>query len=362
MEPNTTFLNVTNTTRSTTQMQHEDAISLMFHFLVLVVSFTGNSLVIAIVYKNTNKRMRTTANMFVVNMAASDLLTTLFSIPIDIVILTIGQWPFPRESTASLALCKAFFGTWYLSSGISLTSLVAIALDRFWAVFFPTKRPLTTRNPPAILVSIWLLCLVFEIPLLLETKIFTMYGRLTCLPNYKSTSVYYHYLYFTVFGGSPTIVIVFLYPAILVKLWRRRIPGNPSVANQELRDRTNFKVSVMAIALMLSYMISWFPFLGEYISEFRKQNSQVDERVAFVPITFAMPYLTCSLSPLICIAINGNFRSSIKSVLQLQCCSDCKCTVRQQTANNMQTRHVDSIGRLNKIEVLKINKFEIKYS
>ena len=103
---------------------------------IFLLSLFGNSLVIAVVCRNINKKMRTTMNLFVVNMAASDLLTTVLVIPVDIGTFAKGKWPIHHNSTAGLVLCKTRTTVWYLSTGVSLLSLVAISVDRFWAVFF----------------------------------------------------------------------------------------------------------------------------------------------------------------------------------------------------------------------------------
>ena len=55
--------------------QWEVAIKILFYVVTIVVSIVGNVLVIFIVWKN--KRMRTTTNYYIVNLAVSDLMVTL---------------------------------------------------------------------------------------------------------------------------------------------------------------------------------------------------------------------------------------------------------------------------------------------
>ena len=55
-----------------------------FVFLMLL-SMLGNALLIAVVYKNANQRMRTPSNYFILNMACADVLLTVFSVPVSIV-------------------------------------------------------------------------------------------------------------------------------------------------------------------------------------------------------------------------------------------------------------------------------------
>ena len=311
---------------NTTQTFSTSAAILTFYVVVFCGSFIGNSLVILLVYKNIHKKMRTTMNLFVVNMAISDLLTTMLE-PLDMAIFVAGEWPIDRESTAGFVGCLLLHGVWYLSSGVSLLSLVAIAVDRFWAVFFPTKRPLTTRRPSVVLTAIWLISIAFMLPILTETRVTdeTKSGTLTCIPCFKKSFVYYHATYFAVFGGLTIIVILILYPAILIKLWRRKIPGNPSTANQELRDRTNCKVTVLSVALMVAFVVSWLPYLGETLKTMLQPDYYVFSNYYSdkVPISGLLTYASGVLNPLICLIFNHNFRTDFRTILQSIYCFDC---------------------------------------
>ena len=106
---------------------------------------------IAVVYKNVNKKMRTTINLFVANIAASDLLTTVLSVPtLYWTVVASTYLSNPDESAEYFDLCKVSSLVWLFSSGNSLLSLVAISFDRFLAVFIPTKQPLTRKKTPAL--------------------------------------------------------------------------------------------------------------------------------------------------------------------------------------------------------------------
>ena len=76
----------------------KESISMFRALLVLVfpACIIGNSLLIAVVHKNVTKRMRTTTNMFLVNMAISDLLAALC---------------IPIQTTATIMLLKTQIST-----------------------------------------------------------------------------------------------------------------------------------------------------------------------------------------------------------------------------------------------------------
>ena len=315
LDENVTFINTISEGAVDTQSISNPALKQTIYTLLFVVSFIGNSPVIAVVYKNVNKKMRTTMNLFVVKIAVTDLLTTLIPLPMDMVLNIVGQWPIRRESIAGHVLCKLVYASWTLQSGVSILSLIIIALDRFWAVFFPTQRPVTTKKPVVVLSVIWIVCIGFQLPFLVETRVrLTPDGKRVCSLNLNETDYVRYFLVVqkVCFTILPVIAIFVLYPAILVKLWRRQIPGNLSAANQELRDRTNRKVTFMAVALMISYVVAWFPLIVASFIAF--VNPGYAEHFAkYIPFTFVLTYSSGALNPIICIVFNNSFRT----VLQL---------------------------------------------
>lgn len=82
------------------------------------------------------KTMRTTINFFIVNMAMSDLLFPVFVFPLLLTeIYTSGFGPLGRT------ICLVLFQLLYISSWVSIQSLILIALDRFVAVVFSSTLP-----------------------------------------------------------------------------------------------------------------------------------------------------------------------------------------------------------------------------
>ena len=75
--------------------------------------------------------MRKPINFFIVNMAMSDLLFTLFFIPREIQLFYINSWLI--SGPLGQALCKLVILLSDVSFAVSIQSLVLIAVDRFGA-------------------------------------------------------------------------------------------------------------------------------------------------------------------------------------------------------------------------------------
>ncbi|XP_078362159.1 cholecystokinin receptor type A-like isoform X2 [Oculina patagonica] len=79
------------------------AIKTFIYCVIILGSLVGNSLVILVVYKR--KRMRTTTNFMIVNMAVSDLLFAIFTTPPSIRTVYVGEDLLVGGITAEL-ICK----------------------------------------------------------------------------------------------------------------------------------------------------------------------------------------------------------------------------------------------------------------
>ena len=105
--------------------------------VLIVISLAGNTFIGIIVYKT--KTMRKTTNFFIVNMAISDLLLSIFLFPWILTGLYVDSGL--NSGPLGQALCKLRHFLPYASLTVSIQSLVLIAVDRFGAVVFPLRSP-----------------------------------------------------------------------------------------------------------------------------------------------------------------------------------------------------------------------------
>lgn len=79
--------------------QHSSPVAAMFivaYVLIFLLCMVGNTLVCFVVLKN--RRMRTVTNMFILNLAVSDLLVGIFCMPTTLVDnLITGEWRRQRQ-------------------------------------------------------------------------------------------------------------------------------------------------------------------------------------------------------------------------------------------------------------------------
>lgn len=105
----------------------EEKILIFIFSIVIIFGVFGNALVIWTVL--FNRQMRTSNNLFVLNLAISDLTLCLFSIPFNVYKTLRHTWKFGSF------LCK--FSPFFQASNvfISTISITAIALDRLTILY-----------------------------------------------------------------------------------------------------------------------------------------------------------------------------------------------------------------------------------
>lgn len=124
----------------------------LLYGLTGTISLIGNALVILVAV--FGKRTARGIQFFIINLAISDILLALFSIPATTTNFIEGQWIFYSW------LCSTAFLTQTATVHVSVYTLCAIALDRYLAITRPL-RPLTQRQRQSIQAAIWALGLAF---------------------------------------------------------------------------------------------------------------------------------------------------------------------------------------------------------
>jgi len=108
--------------------------------LVAICAVFGNGLVIIVFSKERKLRRRT--NYYIVSLATADLLVGLFAIPFAI-LASIGL---PKN----LHACLFTVSVLVVLCTISIFCLVAVSVDRYWAILYPMGYSRTVRTKTAI--------------------------------------------------------------------------------------------------------------------------------------------------------------------------------------------------------------------
>ncbi|KAI1289132.1 Neuropeptide F receptor [Halotydeus destructor] len=317
-------------------------IGLMVAYTLLIITgTTGNCLVCFIVARKPH--MRNPRNAYIVNLAISDLLLCLFTMPFTLLQIALKYWPL------GAVMCKLVAALQATSIFVSTISITAISLDRYSAIIHPTVgqdcRPLKTVTT---LAMIWLVSLICSVPLFLGRTVVD--GRADfeqkippIVLQYIRTDMEYCVEVWSMFGLEhgraifsgitmlvqyvmPISIVTITYQRICKKLKRRMEEKSLATQIERTREKAerNFKrTNKLLISISLIFGLSWLPL--NLVNAFADLSSNLFENRKSFLVVFALCHMVgmssaCS-NPLLYGWLNDTFRKEFTELFSsFRCC------------------------------------------
>ncbi|NP_001360566.1 G-protein coupled receptors family 1 profile domain-containing protein [Caenorhabditis elegans] len=219
-----------------------------FLLLLIILVVFGNTMVIFAVAVDRKLRSVTT-NKFIASLAVSDLLVGLIVMPLSLYYkMHNDHW------TLGYTWCQFHLVSGVFSTTASIVHLVAISLDRYFAIMFPTeyqRHSVSTSTVPYV-VMIWLMALAVSSTLFMEQR--DSFDGICWIsnPQYIVLSSFLSFF-------LPGAIVVYLYMKIFKKLRnhqlymfgqlthrggeRERRHSLPRVIIEEVRSRRGSRMS-----------------------------------------------------------------------------------------------------------------------
>ncbi|XP_035235171.1 neuropeptide FF receptor 1 like 2 [Anguilla anguilla] len=324
---------------------------ILAYLFIFLLCMMGNGLVCLIVLRN--RRMRTVTNLFILNLAVSDLLVGIFCIPTTLVDNLITGWPF------SNVVCKMSGLVQGMSVSASVFTLVAIAVDRFRCIVHPFKAKLTLLVAKGTIALIWVLAFIIMCPsavMLTVSKVkdhymvynedynhtYPLYSCYENWPQVEMRKVYTTVLFAHIYL-APLTLITLMYGWIGVKLYttsiltdrehpRAAAPPHPAPpgGHQEGRplvSQKKVKVIKMLIVVALLFMLSWLPLWTlMLLTDYGGLDSEQLELLTGYVFPFAhwLAFSNSTVNPVIYGYYNENFKRGFQAVCQSYSGSCCQ--------------------------------------
>lgn len=267
--------------------------------------------------------MRSTINYFIVNMATSDILFTVFVIPRMISELHSAPSRWFVGGVLGSVLCKFDYFIQDVTTAVSILSLVAIAIDRFYGVVFPMKAGLTNGSKlhRMVLAATWLMGGLLHLPYFYAYKLyddtFCRYNWSPFLDHGKAMTVYFVILSITFFF-FPVTILTIVYSIIIITLKRQKFPGNQSLKDKKRVAKRNRSVLRMVVAVVVVFVCCWLPVnVSIYLLLFQwGPNVPCYTSSLFFWVTF-IAFSNGGISPCLYFIFNENFRQGFRKVFLL---------------------------------------------
>lgn len=316
--------NATNGTADASQAPYDDILKslwmqiifIFFYAVIFILGVTGNSIVIYIVVRN--KSMQTITNVFIANLAVSDVMMCLLAVPFTPISAFVNNWIFGEF------LCHLVPMTLMVSVYVSTLTSTAIAVDRYFVIVHPFKPRMKTKVCLALIVAIWLVAISISLPLGIYQKIgyeptddtyacTEHWPKETARQFFTVTSLILQYI-------VPCSIICYCYIDVSIVLTNRsraRVgTGSRSRDRDEIEIRRKRRTNRMLVAMISIFVVCWLPLnINHIITEYNQQyhNWHFYYLIFFTSHVIAMS--STVYNPFLYAWMNDNFRKEFKLVL-----------------------------------------------
>ena len=177
---------------------------------ILTSALIGNVSLFVIVYKKRN--LLTVTNMFILNLAAADILVSVLSMPTTLITIIKQRWVF------GLPACVVSGYITILSFIASVMSLAMIAINRYFHIVkWNTYNNTFSRKKASVYVAaVWVVSISLACPPLFGWAEYRFIPEKSYCFVYWPANVYFVYFMITVCFFGPLLVIAFSYFKIIM--------------------------------------------------------------------------------------------------------------------------------------------------
>ncbi|KAL9975315.1 hypothetical protein ACROYT_G012468 [Oculina patagonica] len=287
--------------------------------ILIVIDIVGNCLVCAIIKKNRD--MRTPMNYLLVNLAVADILFAAFIAP-DIFFALTSTHP---EGMVGTVLCKLLTGgnVAYIASASSVVTLVAIAVERYYAVVYPLgdKGELTERKLKVIIIGSWIFPFLFCMPAFLIRNVKRNICEITWIGRLSKA---YHWMWFVFVIPSLALMVGF-YSRVVYTLWFKRNDDNQLTNQQRGATRVRKRVTLMVVTVTALFGVCWLTDIITHAVDGVVSYS-IDKDV--YTVTHTMILFSSAANPFLYALVNQSFREKIKGII---CCARSTAVIHPAT-------------------------------
>jgi hypothetical protein len=309
-----------STDRSAITLDEETLVEALAYILVFITSIIGNVIVVVVVRKNFGGKLRSVSYYFILSLAMADLTMTIGNIPERITrAFTADEWIV--GGVLGIAVCKIVNFIEKMTIIVSISSLTAIAVDRYLNVFSPYRIIITSRRSYIAITLIWILSAIYCIPILVYGNLLQKENKTYCKTRIFFPNWTYWFLPFLIVLLGSLFIVFVLYFAICIKLWCRKVPGkrqDGSNTQPSARGAINRKVLKMVAAVVIAFYLCFLPYwLGWIFCSYHFTPLICNKTYSSVSIFLS--YANVAINPIIYVTFSENFREGFKALFKNSC-------------------------------------------
>lgn len=294
--------------------QPELIIQMLYIIVVIIVSMTGNILIITVII--TNHRLRTVDNLLVVNLAVSDCLLTLIECGSNTLRQLNPDWNPPHPSVCYIILASSVFcGT------ASVFTQSVVAVNRYLSINYPLTYDLmmSRRRLTYAVIIIWFGAILLSCPPLIWRPLAVVCGVESYNDSVTLEIVYMAAEWLFLFV-VPFLLMFAVYLRIYkIALWhsKRVIPmasQNDTKQNRVPNLKKEVKAAKMLITISGLFFVCWFPFFVVLTCHKFSSNS-ISPKV--FKVFLYMIYTAPAVNPFVYAFWNKRIRIGVTKLLKI---------------------------------------------
>ncbi|KAI8505183.1 Somatostatin receptor type 2 [Branchiostoma belcheri] len=290
-DPTNTTFSPGNDTGTGPMFQPEVDIAIpIVYSVVCILGLIGNSLVISVVLRF--QKMKTVANIYILNLAIADELFML-SLPFFVVSILLVDWPFGD------VMCRVVLSVDAMNMFTSCCCITAMSVDRYLAIVYPMKS-LRWRTP----------C-----------------HTTGCMLQWPDDSWDRAWIVYCIILGFllPVVVITICSVKIAQALGRQAnqliFEGDMklSASRRQQETKRKHKVTKMILAVIVTFVVCWLPFYVGQIVNLVAELPPTKVLMGVYNFILCLSYVNSCVNPFIYFLVSDSFRKNVKFI--------CRCVI-----------------------------------
>ena len=288
---------------------------IMGYSILLVTSIFGNGVIIATVVRN--KRMRTTVNYLIANVAVSDFLVSTIAVPIQLSEIVTKPRGWLLEGVLGVISCKLAYFLQDVSTAVSILSLVIISIDRYRGILYPFRSAIITPLRCKIVIPlVWLSSMALHGINFYFFRLEPKYNMTVCTVRPVKAKERFM-IVLLVLLMLPFPVLAITYSRIIINIRKERIVNGHSCVCLRKRHKENVKVITNVCAIFFALAVCVLPIYIYGILTVSVWKKEVPCKMR--QFGFAAHFILFSnaaVTPLIYFIFNERYRQGLKHILK----------------------------------------------
>ncbi|CAF0969521.1 unnamed protein product [Didymodactylos carnosus] len=293
-------------------------------------SESGNSLVLYVAIRN--KKFRNVTNCYITNLAITDLLFLLLSIPLTTYLGFRDTWPFGQF------LCKIYIYLAHVILQATCFTLAVMSIDRYLYIV-QVKAKLkwrTVRNAFIICLLIWTASLLFIIPFDKLARASVQRTSKHCGVD-SEQSVISCLITLCSYYAIPLAIIIICYSKLLLYVIEnsKSMAETQTAAFRQVVRTKQKRVTRMVVVVTLAFAICWLPIQTLELLKCTRSPlllvfihyPKLLNRIRI--ISHALAYFNSCLNPCLYALLNRNFCADVVRLIP----TSCQCTKSVSTTS-----------------------------